>query len=370
MTTEILATASALSDRDLLVRLDVLAANEREATVELVAHLAALDVRPALYAALGFGSLFAYCTLTLRLSEDAACARIEAARACRRFPLILDRLASGALTLTSVRLLARHLTRENHQAVLDRASGRSRREIEALVAELAPQADVTTSVRRLPAPPLAPAPLSPAVAGPIQAPSPTVATIPLPPPVPRPADRPIVRASAPQRYRVQLTIGEETHEKLRRLQALLRREIPDGDPAAILDRALSLLLERVERTKLGARLASAIRPGTDTTKEKTPPAPSGRRSRHVPRAVRRAVWNRDGGQCAFVSEAGRRCPERTFLELHHIRPYARQGPATVENIGLRCRWHNQYEAELSFGPRATDERKRRADARGVGGSAG
>jgi hypothetical protein len=83
MKKSILATAFGLSDQDLLARLSVLAGNERESTVELIAHLAALDSRPALYAAQGYGSLFAYCTQALRLSEDAACNRIEAARACR-----------------------------------------------------------------------------------------------------------------------------------------------------------------------------------------------------------------------------------------------------------------------------------------------
>ena len=70
--------------------------------------------------------------------------------------------------------------------------------------------------------------------------------------VPSATPRPIVQASAPERYRVQFTIGQETHEKLRRVQALLRREIPDGDPGAIFDRALTVLLEKVEKTKLGA----------------------------------------------------------------------------------------------------------------------
>src|SRR5882672_3956176 len=95
MNTNILAVASGLSDQDLFARLDVLAGKEREALVELLAHLAVLDTRPALYAAQSYGSLFGYCTKALRLSEDAACGRIEAARACRRFPLILDMLASG-----------------------------------------------------------------------------------------------------------------------------------------------------------------------------------------------------------------------------------------------------------------------------------
>ena len=150
MNSNILVTASALSDQDLLVRLEGLAGTEREASAELVAHLAALDSRPSLYAAQGYGSLFTYCTQALRLSEDAACNRIEAARTCRRFPLILELLASGSLTLTSVRLLRRHLTAENHQSILAKARDRSRREIEVLIAELAPRPDIPSAVRKLP----------------------------------------------------------------------------------------------------------------------------------------------------------------------------------------------------------------------------
>jgi hypothetical protein len=347
MKTNILATAAGLSDQDLLSRLCVLAGREREASVELVAHLAALDTRPAVYAAQGYGSLFSYCTQALRLSEDAACNRIEAARVCRRFPLILDLLASGEVSLTSVRLLGRHLTPENHQAVLAKAKGRNRQQIEALVAELAPQPDVPSVVRKLHT--FATAPLSaaptPAGASMSEPTSPIAASPATLPPTPRP----IVRATAPERYRVQFTIGAETHEQLRRLQALLRREIPDGDPGAIFARAVPLLLEKVEKAKLGAaakpRLQPSIRPRTDKAVRT---ATLG--SRDVPRAVKRASWRRDGGQCAFVSPSGRRCAERTFLEFHHVQPHAKQGPATVANISLRCWRHNQYEAELIFGP--------------------
>src|SRR5712692_3556104 len=344
MKTNILVIATALSDRDLLARLEVLASKEREASAELVAHLAELDSRPALYAAQGYGSLFNYCTQALRLSEDAACSRIEAARACRRFPLILELLASGSLTLTSVRLLGRHLTAENHQSVLAKARDRRRHEIEALVAEMGPRLDLPSAVRKLPCPKATP----PSSAGPGPAMRQVTPDTQVKTSSPFATPRPIVQASAPERFRVQFTIGPETHEKLRRLQALLRREIPDGDPGAIFDRALTLLLEKVEKTKLGAavkpRPDRPIRPGTDRVHR--PPVPS----RHVPPEVKRAVWEREAGQCAFVPPTGRRCTERTFLEFHHIQPYAQQGPATVANISLRCWRHNQYEAELVFGP--------------------
>jgi len=216
MKINILATAAALSDGDLLARLVLLAGREREASADLVAHLAALDTRPAVYAAKGYGSLFGYCTRALRLSEDAACNRIEAARACRRFPVLLDLLGSGAMSLTSVRLLGRHLTPENHEAVLGKATGRSRQQIEALVAELVPQPDVPTSIRKVPV--YVATPTSPPAAAPEET-SAAVGSVPamaFSPAVFIASPRPIVQATAPERYRVQFTIGQETHEKLRR----------------------------------------------------------------------------------------------------------------------------------------------------------
>jgi hypothetical protein len=352
MNTNTLALAFALSDHDLLARIGVLAGREREATVELVAHLAALEARPSLYAAQGHGSLFSYCTDVLRLSEDAACSRISAARACRRYPVILDRLASGAVSLTCVRMLRPHLTPENHEAVLANASGKTLREIEALVAELAPRPDVPTSVRKLPEPALRTLDLTRDAAGtaPPSAPMTLAAAAP-------PKHRPVIETTSPERYRVQFTIGKESHDRLRRLQALMRREVPDGDAGAIVERALALLLEKVEKSKFAAtskpRPRRSIRSGTDRgplPDEARTPIP---RSRDIPNAVQRGAWRRDGGRCGFVSKDGVRCKERSFLEFHHIRAFARGGPATADNISLRCRRHNQYEAEIVFGPRAS-----------------
>jgi hypothetical protein len=134
--------------------------------------------------------------------------------------------------------------------------------------------------------------------------------------------------------------------------SLLRREVPDGDPAVIVDRALTVLLAKVEKEKLGAtskpRPPRAIRSETDN-RQGAAKAKGG--SRGIPREVKRTTWRRDEGQCAFVSASGRRCTERTFLEFHHVLPFARGGPATADNIALRCRRHNQYESGVVFGSR-------------------
>jgi hypothetical protein len=370
MTTNIFTTAAALSDGELLTRIAALAGREREATAELVAHLAALEVRPSAYAAQGYGSLFGYCTQALRLSEDAACNRIDAARVCRLYPVVLDLLAAGSISLSCLRMLKPHLTAGNHRDVLARATNKTCKEVEALIAELAPRPDVVASVRRLPVREVVeatndtgqlPPSLSTLSFGTAEKTPPATAREDVPlASAPNPAaHRPIVRASAPQRYRVQFTIGQEAHDKLRRVQALLRREIPQGDAGLIFEQALDLLLEKVEKAKLGA----AARPGARKVIRRA----ADKTSRHIAADVKRAVWVRDRGQCAFVATTGLRCAEHTFLELHHVQPYALKGPATAANIALRCRRHNQYEAEVVFGPRRAEKpdcRDRRTPSQG------
>jgi 5-methylcytosine-specific restriction endonuclease McrA len=74
-----------------------------------------------------------------------------------------------------------------------------------------------------------------------------------------------------------------------------------------------------------------------------------RRGRYIRAAVRRAVWERDGGRCTYVDATGQRCRECSALELDHRDPYARGGPSTVQNLRLRCAVHNALTAEQEFG---------------------
>jgi hypothetical protein len=106
-----------VSDRELLATVKELAARERHATAEMIASLMELDSR-RLYLGEGYSSLFTYCTQALGMSEHAAYGRIEAARATRRCPSIIDLLAEGSITLTTVTLLGPHLTPENHKDLL------------------------------------------------------------------------------------------------------------------------------------------------------------------------------------------------------------------------------------------------------------
>jgi hypothetical protein len=291
-----------------------------------------MDAR-RLYLGQGFSSLFTYCTQVLRLSEHAAYGRIEAARAARRFPALLDSLADGSITLTTACLLSPHLTVENHLEVLASARCKSKREVELIVAGLRPRPPVETTVRKLPTPRVPEASrLNLDSADASASPARSV-----------PSRRSIVAPLAPETYRIQFTMSRGMHDRLRRAQDLLRHTIPSAEPAAIFDRALALLLADLEKS----RCAATARPGHARA--------VGAGSRHVPAAVRREVWKRDEGRCAFVGANGR-CTERGFLECHHVVPFAAGGPTTTDNLELRCRAHNQHEADLFFGPLMVRER--------------
>jgi hypothetical protein len=329
----LLAAASQLSDEALLARVTTLASQERSSTVELIAHLAELDTRKV---SLGRGrSLYLYCTEVLHLSEHAAYNRIGAARAAKQFPVILDLLADGSVNVTTVTLLAPHLTDENHRSLLREATHKTKDEVKEIVRRLDPQPDAKTVIRRLPVPPV-PAPKAPAADAephftachPPAQPAPVLVS-------PAPAPRPAVEPLAPERYRLQITMDKDTHDTLRRLQDLLARET-GGDAGAIVNRALHALLKDVEKKKLGL---------TSKPRRSRPPKAG---SRHVPADVRRVVWRRDKGRCAYVGRDGR-CGETKYLEWHHVVPHGYQGPATVANISLRCQAHNLYEGEQVFG---------------------
>jgi 5-methylcytosine-specific restriction endonuclease McrA len=120
------------------------------------------------------------------------------------------------------------------------------------------------------------------------------------------------------------------------VQDLLRHRLPSGDPGAIFDRALTLLLEELEKKRVAA------------TKRPRSAGSASTRARHVPAEIKRTVWARDGGQCRFEGPHGR-CRETGLLEFHHVVPYAAGGLTTTDNLELRCAAHNRYEAEQYFG---------------------
>jgi hypothetical protein len=304
---------SHLTDAELIAAVKEIATRERASTAELVEHFAELEAR-GLHLAAGYTSLYEYCREVLHLTEDRACNRIAAARAARDFPVVLDMLADGRLNLSTLRLLIPHLG-EDHAELLAEAAFRSKREIRELLARRAPRPDVPSAVRRLPS----------------------------------------VEPLAPDRYLFKFTGDAAMVASLRRAQDLLRHAIPDGDAAAIFARALTSLVQDLEKTKFAATERPRATRGVRVA------------SRDIPAHVKRAVWVRDDGQCCYVGDGGRRCATRGFLEFHHVSPYITGGPPSAENIALRCRAHNKYEADRFFAPIRADMSAHHSTRPGTGG---
>jgi 5-methylcytosine-specific restriction endonuclease McrA len=159
----------------------------------------------------------------------------------------------------------------------------------------------------------------------------------------------VVEPLAPSRYKVQFTASAELHDKLERLRALMRSSVPDGDLATIVEQAVTEKLQRLE----ARRFAQTEAPRKTLAESKTSPM-----TRQIPAAVKRAVYERDGGRCRYVDDQGRRCTARQGLEFHHRQPFGLGGDHSVANVSLACRCHNVYLAEVDYGRQAMARHRR------------
>jgi len=296
---------SARSDNDLLSDATTLVGSHREITAKLVAVLGEIEER-RLHLVGGFSSMFDFCQKKLHLSEGEAFRRILAARLGRRFPAIHSLIASGTVNLSMLELLREKLTPENHTELFAAVAGKSKREVQTLLAGRFPRSDRPSSIRPR-------SELEPLSAG---------------------------------RFRVEFTANDELRRKLELCQDLMSHVNPSRDLGVVIERAVDLLLRDLERKRRGR----TKRPQNSKT------ANAGSTSR-IRSAVRREVFERDGAQCTYVAEDGRRCESRAFLELDHAEPKALGGSDEAQNLRVRCRAHNQLWAEQAFG-REWIERRR------------
>ena len=337
-----------VADDELLRRLFHLVQQSRRVEALLVAHIGEVDTR-RLYLR-DAASMFAYCTEILRLSEHEAYARITVARAARRYPVLIVMLADGRLHLTGIGKLVPHLTEANHADVLARATHKTTREIEELVAEIAPKPDVPAAVRLLsvgvaPAAPHVPRSVGMSARCELGSNRVGFAQSIAPHPGARPATT--VAPLSPARYQVQFTASAELRDKLERLQALTGEDL-----ATAIETAVTKRLERLEAKRFAVTKAPRKTLGETVT---------ARSSRYIPAPVRRAVRQRDGNRCTFVSRSGGRCTERRGLEFHHRHPYGRGGNHSLENVCLLCRQHNLYLAEREYGRERIEKYRRHGD---------
>ena len=326
-----------LKDAELLSGSSALVRRCNEATAELLEYLAEVEER-MLFAALGFPSLHAFCVSELKMSKSAARRRVVAARVGRRFPEVFEKVARGELHLSAVCALAAHLNGENAGELFAACAGKARRQVDELLAARFPRADIREEVRRLPG----------------------------------------VEPLSAERFGVRFTADAELKDLIEQARELARHRLPSGDLAGLMKLALSAFVRSEERRRFGVgsrkpdkaesaetrshggvTRASAATSRGDAKLQTAPPGgvesratlPGGvkRTRRRIKVAVRREVVARDGGQCSFVSNGGRRCGARAWLEFDHVRPWARRGGDGTENLRLLCGAHNRWHARQCFG---------------------
>ena len=348
-----------LPSGELTSRLYSLRAAERQLLVEFLAYLGELDARKT-FLELGFKSTFAFCTDHLGLTRSSAYRRTTAARLMVRFPVVAEYLGDGRLGLTTLVELRDVLCEENLTSVLGRAAGRTEDEVKVLVAALNPRPAPADLLRRLPerlavttssAAPELPAVAASSAAPPLTASAPAGAAgsgpallspagAPKGPELDRGRARSARIEPISEELRVlRMTVGRQFVQDLEAVRDALSHQIPDRGLEAVLHECIRRTLLEVARRRTGGDKSR-----TDVAAEIPKP-----RGRGIPAAVRKAVWRRDQGSCAFVSADGRRCGSTYQLELHHVQAFAKGGPATAANISIRCSGHNGLHADKDFG---------------------
>ncbi len=338
-------TPSSLDARTLARRLGELAGDERQVQVDFLLHLDEFDRRRA-YLELGFGSLWDYCLQALHLREGAAGRRINAMRVLRRFPRLADALRDGRLCLSTLSLLGQVLTPENAEALVARAAFGTMAEVDHLVASLKPRQAPREGIRKLPEvnatrealPPDSPTPSQEEV---MAAASPMSAPVKPPPlllegPRPRTVE---MRAVSETQWSLRATIDQSFKDDLETLSMLLSHTVRRGDVAAVLHEAIRCGIEKHGKRK------GAVRPKRTVAPKASPP----KDPFAIPAEVRRQVWERDGGRCAWVGPDGRRCNCRWQLEVDHVRPPSLGGTSTLKDLRLACKSHNLFHAEQVYG---------------------
>ena len=334
--------------RVLAGRLADLLRREQDALAEFLIALADFDRRRG-WMELGHSSLFYFLHRELGLSKGAAQYRKTAAELVQRFPEIVEPLRDGRLCITSIVHLARVLTPENRREMIPNFFQRSKREAMAVAAALqpasaAPHRDIVTALRPggLPAsdaaaPALGPAPgPEPAAAQAVQPvePGATAASL-----VPKPARRDAAEPLTADLSRPHITVSRRFLEKLQAARAALSHSRPSLRAEDILEAGLDLVLKRDAKRK-----GLVQKPRKENPRKENTPAES-----HIPAAVKRQVWTRDGGRCQWPLESGGVCGSTLRVECDHRVALASGGASTVDNLRLLCRFHNDLAARRAFG---------------------
>ena len=281
---------SKISNQELITKLSALTGTERETTLSILYHLIELDNRNLVFE-LGYSSLFDYCIRGLGYSDTSAYRRYSAANAIKLNPELGELFLQGKVTLCTISLAARSLREK--KTVVAEIVNKSKTEVKALLApvvEIRPRETIKPVVVNLPSTPLVP-------------------------------------EVKEERYEIKFSVSKEVFEQFNEARRKLSNSLSSNQTV---EGAFTKLLQHYLAPK--ERKVLTI---------------SG--SRYIPRSLRRKLFERDHGQCCYISNDGVRCRATKFLHVDHIVPYAKGGKTELSNLRLLCSAHNKHCAEVEFG---------------------
>lgn len=351
-----LSECERLTDAELVRETKFLADHSRRNELRLLEHLAEFDAR-RLCLEEGHRSLYEYCTVALGFEEGEAYRRIRVARVIRAYPEAMSALAQKKVTASSLVVLSPWLERTNVGEWLATATGKSRRELEALVAARYPQAPQPDAVRNYPTHPLV------VTGAPPQALEVDAARlVPEDPPNRMENGWQQLAPISADRVRVGFDAATVVAKLIERARQILRHKYPEGRLEDLIREALEEYLDRKDpqrRLEMKAAKAECVAEAPAPAPEDSERLPTRflrawAAGRYIPAKVKSAVWARDEGRCAWREPDGTVCGSKDWIEYDHLRPYAKGGRSDdPRNIRLLCRAHNQAAAEAVFGRRET-----------------
>ncbi len=326
--TQNLLAAKTLSDENLLSQLKHLAIEERKLTTQVLELLREVE-RRKLYCGLGFSSLFEYAVKELGYSEASASRRINSMRLIKDVPSAANSIAMGTLNLSTLSTVQCFLKREQRdrgktytvdekQKLLAKMENRSARECEKILLQVSPQSAKSKETSR---------------------------------------------AVSPTQTELKVVVSDELMKKFEKIKGLLAHSQPSLSLSQLFEILADRTLEQIDPDRQNERRAQRderkrAKAGTEQTPvladaPSTPTSESSLKSRSkrfVPAAIRAAVWQRDEGQCTFVSpETGNKCESQFGLQVDHIVPVALGGASQLSNLRILCASHNTWEAIQKIG---------------------
>jgi 5-methylcytosine-specific restriction endonuclease McrA len=266
---------------------------------------------------MGYGSLFEYAVKALGYSEAAAGRRIAAMRLLAEVPEAEPALVRGDVSLSTLCSIQHFLqrkdepvSREEKKELVFSLQGKSRRECERELAALDPKAFAPIEKER------------------------------------------VISSTQTE---IRFVADESLMEKLQKIRELDAHALgSDSSYLKLFHRMADLALKKLDPAKMKASMATP--PPAEQSESKSednpgnpPKAYHSSKERYIPSALKRAVWHRDQGRCAFQSKNGRRCGSRFALEIDHRTPLALGGKTELGNLRLLCRSHNSYQAITLLG---------------------